>query len=383
MAETDTKTLYLHIGQPKTGTTAIQQFCDINADALAKQGLVYERWAYPQYNAPLRRNAYFLICDEKNPVRLNKGFQKLDEEFSRGSRVLLTDERLWNHMPSHDYSSLRALMKHTDKRGIRVVIVAYLRPQDGWIASLYRQYVQAGKLVPEWNEFIDDLPKRIQADYSSVLDSLAEIVGRDNLIIRCYDRGLFPGGRIEDDFLQAIGITRTGEMNDLPDEPNPSITNNYTEILRILNPILQGHLPVTGTQNFFAKAALACSALHPEHQKHDLFTDEQRVRLSEAVKESNERVSGEYLEGSKLKLSEPGRIPTWDPDNDQLNEDMILFFGSLLLEQNKRINKLERQLKTGKKKKDKSDKKDKSKKSKKKNDSGASLLTRIKRHIIT
>lgn len=35
------KTLYLHIGTPKTGTSAIQIFCKDNQETLKKQGYYY------------------------------------------------------------------------------------------------------------------------------------------------------------------------------------------------------------------------------------------------------------------------------------------------------------------------------------------------------
>jgi hypothetical protein len=55
-------TLYLHIGMPKTGTTAIQNFLTDNAEALKKYGICYPDlgFRYPSIGIP--RNAHFLIA---------------------------------------------------------------------------------------------------------------------------------------------------------------------------------------------------------------------------------------------------------------------------------------------------------------------------------
>lgn len=40
------KTLYLHIGTPKTATTSIQSFCYQNREILEKQGFYYPMFDY-------------------------------------------------------------------------------------------------------------------------------------------------------------------------------------------------------------------------------------------------------------------------------------------------------------------------------------------------
>lgn len=58
------KTLYIHIGCPKTATTSIQYFCNENKENLAKHGVyfpVFEQ-TYPDIN-PFR-NAHFLIAPQ-------------------------------------------------------------------------------------------------------------------------------------------------------------------------------------------------------------------------------------------------------------------------------------------------------------------------------
>lgn len=74
------KTLYLHIGTPKTATSSIQKFLAENWDVLQKHGyfLPESTHIYPRVNA--RRNAHFLF----GRVHNGEGIREL----SRNQRVM-------------------------------------------------------------------------------------------------------------------------------------------------------------------------------------------------------------------------------------------------------------------------------------------------------
>ena len=83
------KTLYLHIGTPKTATSSIQKFLAENWDVLQKHGYFFPESThiYPRVNA--RRNAHFLsgrvrngegIRDkEKEKTYLEEGLQQVSQ----------------------------------------------------------------------------------------------------------------------------------------------------------------------------------------------------------------------------------------------------------------------------------------------------------------
>ena len=77
------KTLYIHIGCPKTATTSIQYFCNENKENLAKHGVyfpVFEQ-TYPDIN-PFR-NAHFLIAPQYD----KNGKINILEEKRSGNRI--------------------------------------------------------------------------------------------------------------------------------------------------------------------------------------------------------------------------------------------------------------------------------------------------------
>ena len=54
------KTLYLHIGTPKTGTTSIQHFCKHNEKVLAGKGICYPLFDFKYLDSGNSRNGLFL-----------------------------------------------------------------------------------------------------------------------------------------------------------------------------------------------------------------------------------------------------------------------------------------------------------------------------------
>ncbi|MBO4338275.1 MAG: hypothetical protein J5842_09415 [Lachnospiraceae bacterium] len=342
MASDNTKkTIYLHIGQPKTGTSSIQKYCEKNAKVLASQGLIYEILPFRYPRTGKRRNAHFLCFAPENTndrsERIQAGLDIVKEELSRGTSVLLTDERLWNYLAPHDYDTLHTMMDFAAKNGAVLKVVVYLRPQDNWIVSLYHQHIRAGREVPSWDEYVENIPDTTQLDYKKALDDITSIVGRENLIVRVYDRSLFPGGRIENDFLDAVGIKPDDGFKDLKAEANPSLTNNYAEITRILNKLTIGQKLSDEEGRIFEYNAIYCSKNFGEMQKTNLLSPEQKKMLEEKYGPGNEAVNKTYLEKGGLNFMPQKDLPTWTAVNDARYEETVLYLGHLILEQQKQI----------------------------------------------
>ena len=70
------KTLYIHIGTPKTGTTSIQNFCGLNREKLKEQGVLYPIMNYHYERKSVNRNGYFLTGTIKENGTRNKEKEK-------------------------------------------------------------------------------------------------------------------------------------------------------------------------------------------------------------------------------------------------------------------------------------------------------------------
>ncbi len=83
--------------------------------------------------------------------------------------------------------------------GIRVV--AYIRRQDRLLLSLWGQRLKS--YAPEPDFFERQLARR---RYLSMLDTWSQAVGRENLIVRVFDKASFAQGNLQADFREAAGI---------------------------------------------------------------------------------------------------------------------------------------------------------------------------------
>jgi hypothetical protein len=71
------KTLYIHIGCPKTATTSIQYFCNENKEILSKNGVYFPIFEQKYKDVNPYRNGHFLIAHQydsngKINIRINR-----------------------------------------------------------------------------------------------------------------------------------------------------------------------------------------------------------------------------------------------------------------------------------------------------------------------
>ena len=70
-------TLYLHIGTPKTGTTALQNFLPANEEVLEQHGICYPDFGFRYAGLGVHRNGHFLVTGNyKGRSRLSRRFKK-------------------------------------------------------------------------------------------------------------------------------------------------------------------------------------------------------------------------------------------------------------------------------------------------------------------
>lgn len=138
------KTVYLHVGHGKTGTTTIQNFLFRNKKILEQYDVCYpvldryEDLAEPTSgNAPNLRPLHKAgNCDKNQCVRdLNILLKKGAE--SSCQKILLSEEFLNGN---NEFS--RTVFEAIDRCHYTVKIIAYVRPMASYIGSFYYQHVK-------------------------------------------------------------------------------------------------------------------------------------------------------------------------------------------------------------------------------------------------
>lgn len=311
------KTLYLHIGTPKTGTSTIQYFCRLNDEFLLQKGLCFPDLGFRFPGIGQNRNAYFLshkiYDDQKNRLfeaetrEREMGFRKLEKIFAKQDQVVISDEHLWNEREI-DTARLVSIRERMAETGITVKAIVYLRPQDQVIQSYWAQQVKEGMQL-SFSEYIEkDKYRYFQLDYQKRIQEFADALGRENIIVRCYEKGQYQGAEqtIISDFLNIFGIALTEECRDSDVLQNTSLRGIYLETKRLLN-----QNPAFCTkQNFIVKRLIkiqeACGEKTPCGTVN-YFSKEEKNQCIARYASGNAHVAREFLgrEDEKLFYEEP------------------------------------------------------------------------------
>lgn len=331
-------TLYLHIGMPKTGTTAIQNFCVRNVERLARLGYCYPRMPYRQPgNVGYERNGFFLdgiawrerggALSESDRQAWRRCMDYLSAKFRRYSSVVLSDEGIFEVTMRDGQDLWGRLKRESEVRGFDVRIILYLRRQDQYLNSNWAQAVKAASTryaTLSFDEIISQEANWPSLDYYAVLERIAAHFGRDAIDVRIYDRDRFEDGDVLKDFTKAIGLRWDAGFAH-PGNVNLSLSNNLLEIKRIIN-AMPG-MDRTMLQRA-GQAAIACGKAEGGAEKYSMFADEEICKLLARFEESNRSLARDYLgmgEGSPFPPPEP-QLPKWSPNNPEMYESIVRYF---------------------------------------------------------
>lgn len=347
-------TLYLHIGTPKTATTSLQMFCTDNQEILNQKGYSYPILNYRFPHVAIRRNGHFLVGKiygedgNRNPEQeeavWKMGIEMLHEELAKYPNVILSDENIWNASRGEKFAQWEKLKEDADQNQYEIKVIVYLRRQDTFVNSWLSQQVKEGwntNSCIKWDSFIQQ-PRKLILDYYSHLEKIAQVVGRENIIVRVFERGQFQGTNhtIFSDFLEAIGLEYSEEYVIGEAEANKSLTANSQEIARAINPVVPNEIPL---QRMVRRAAAVCEETKDPNNSFVMFSKEEGQEFLKKYEAGNTAIAREYLgrEDGSLFSDEMKDGRRWTPQNEYMQEDIIRFFGSIVIEQQQQIQELQ------------------------------------------
>ena len=346
------RTLYLHIGLPKTGTTALQEFCVYNREELIKNGVNYPIFEYLYPDAASSRNGHFLIAtcksetgnrnDALEKTLFDKGLKMIEEAFLCCENVILSDEAIWHKTIRHRKGLWKKLLEHSQKNEYQLKVIVYLRRQDELALSYISQKIKSGKnRLQEWSweEYLEN-DNTLVMNYDVQLDRTEEAVGRENLIVRIYEKEQFKGeeGNLYSDFLEIFGL----KLKDYKVEReyrNISLTYNGQEIKRIVNEVEAFD---EENRKFIRNMAIKSLGNDVREEQYSFLSYEERKRFLEKYEKGNAYVSRKYFnrEDGTLFGKVKVRNEKWSNNNPHMQEDVIRFFGEVILTQQKSIRQL-------------------------------------------
>ncbi len=290
----DARKCYIHLGPPKTGSTALQVMLGNAAAALRERGLLY-----PGTGRPSPRGGHVEIpwqmAAHKDAIHDAPAVKQLMDEIEPFEGSVLLSAEVFSFAIFHE-DIFAKFVKLLQSHGFEVAVIAYLRNQVDSLEASYLQYVIGG-YADSFDEFLAKALKndlcRIRG-YTFTFDHLVmlrHLQGFDRLevIARSYDSA---DGAICSDFLSLFGL-RLSDLG-LAGEPRQNARQPIrTYLLKFLENRLSRTLQATEIATI--DALLAASA-----DVEATISEHARQRIAECFRHSNARVAAEFA------IADPG-----------------------------------------------------------------------------
>ena len=277
------KTLFIHIGEPKTATSSIQTFLFKNQGLLKKKGILYPGFITGHHdvaNEIIFNTLSQIHGNKKSPAK--KFIQKLKK--SRYKTYILSAEnfcRLYDNV-----SRLKALIPDD----VDVKIICYIRRQDELAEAVYNQRVKSprGKTWLTIDEFIAR-HSGIILDHEKVLAPWEEAFGKENIIVRCFEERQLKTDIITD-FLDAMGLEADEDFMIPGKRINERFDWTLVELIRQCKIQFKDDIEFhTFLIEYFMEQNIPSTGI-----KH-ILSPEKRRKIIESYEDSNRNVAVKYL----------------------------------------------------------------------------------------
>lgn len=219
------KEYVLHIGPPKTGTSSLQIAFRDNREVLRRHGVIYPGsfWEYPKERAH-HKLARTINGEDAERFGLPENWREsFLDEISDADICVLSSEFFSNIQYPEAVASFFPPS--------RTRIVIYVREPVAHTVSRYQKNIKDRNCCMSLQEFSEFY----RFSYLHLADRWSGSFGRENVLLRLYDREVMLGGDIVADF---ANLVRPGlEMVFAGQEfaRNPSVAGNLLFVKRLLN----------------------------------------------------------------------------------------------------------------------------------------------------
>jgi len=246
----------LHIGQSKTGTSAIQAYLTLNRARLAEQGILYP--TVKVGGLPVDIGNHNAVADALMGLSrfpyfpADRYFKEFFAEAERINAQLLIlsaehffggEPRIWDVPSESAYFTLYRKKLDTLSRylfDLDTTVLVYLRPQIDWLESAISQTIRISGLISRKQLYQNDeqffqMIKPL-LKYNFLLSAWSEILNPRQIIAIPYERNNLRNNSTIDDFLARAGLNGLDfPYGTVSLEVNSSLTREYVEVKKILN----------------------------------------------------------------------------------------------------------------------------------------------------
>jgi len=230
--------LWLHLGMPKTGTTALQAYLRENSAQLADSGLRYmesgRRRLEGSSRLAISHNIIaFHINQSGQPVDPFRELMAVEYEAHRDQTCLVSSEMFY----SCDLAQLAQIFAEIPSRELRIAF--YCRRYSDFLEADYKQRAKNGRLGGGASDFVRDRLARIKATpehytFSAKLDQIRQAFPGVAVVPMLYERSRMVRGQVVDDFMARIGV-HLPEGGAVGQSSNPSQSRAASEAFGIVS----------------------------------------------------------------------------------------------------------------------------------------------------
>lgn len=348
MSDSPKPTLFLHIGRPKTGSTALQHFLVNNRVLLRQKGVLYPLTGRHQRASHLFAYAY------APDMRRAAGLAEMDPDTlwrdlagevaqAAPSKVILSSENLWFVDPRRLPEDL--------SRDYQVKVIVYIRRQDNVIASSFCEEVKREQidLNADVKSYSLYAPRLQLLDYYRMLKPWGLCFGSGNVYVRIYET---VAGNVQEDLCRLLDIDPAVCELDAT-AINPSFPFDVLSLISRARRIPLGDFAQRRFVTMVSEA-LALLDYDPAYDPGGLFSLQLRQLIMRNFEESNAAILKEFVRDGSHQLFPPLETQEYlQPRKDMDPVRMALLFTGLYSGQEKtnlrlsrRIQSLESQLKS-------------------------------------
>jgi len=233
------KTVYIHIGTHKTGTTSIQKFSVENSTKLFELGIYYPTISRPMinnisaghhllpwyiFNHPVPGSFYGEYNEKRESL-----FPSLIEgiKSSACDHILLSSEE-FDRLSKEDINRLSEYF--TD---FNVKIIAYLRRKDSYMESMYQTDVLHNVEYNSFAEYMKIMPT--PQNYYKFIKKWQDVFGLENVQVNFYCKKALKSNDIVVDFYSRLGLDVENMIKkDETKEINASVPFQYVGLIAMV-----------------------------------------------------------------------------------------------------------------------------------------------------
>jgi len=309
-----------HIGCPKTGTSIIQSHLAQNRKVLRDKGVLYPITISSDKNLYKTFESHHLLAyswanwSTFNRFNTDWFFERVNQtgiKYSLHTLLLSAENTYWlpTQVVAREKPDREKFWKEkndyvqrifNDFKGYDTKIIIYLRRQDRWIESWYNQQIKNGNNLPsDMMEVVEHHDYLL--DYEKLLEVWANSFGKENIIVRVYEKEQLENGLLQD----FLNVTNLGNADEYPVVKKPrfnaQLSRDAVEFLNVCNA-----LSLSEEDNRWLK--ILVRKITNQFDQNIVFKNQsflsptQRVDVLNYYKEMNQRIAEKYLERDDKKL---------------------------------------------------------------------------------